>query len=89
MEAKEKARIDAMPMAATIAPSRTQKLQDAGGMTTHEARMQQWKQEEDAQWSKQDMRDYYKAGAKGGKFKGKREKGGVKTGAAGDGGLWQ
>lgn len=51
--------------------------------------MQQWKEESDAQWTKQEMRDYYKSGAKGGKFKGKREKGGVKTGAAGDGGLWE
>lgn len=58
-------------------------------MTTHEARMEQWKQEADAQYTKQEMRDYYKSGAKGGKFKGKREKGGVKTGAMGDGGLWE
>ncbi len=47
---------------------------DAGIMTTHEARMQQWKQQEDAQYTKQEMRDYYKSGAKGGKFKGKRRR---------------
>ena len=51
--------------------------------------MCQWQAEHDAGYTKQEMRDYYKAGPKGGKFKGKREKGGVKTGAAGDGGLWQ
>ncbi|SJX63059.1 uncharacterized protein SRS1_13884 [Sporisorium reilianum f. sp. reilianum] len=89
MLAKDAARAESMPGSGSVTPSRTQKMQDAGIMTTHEARMQQWKQEEDAQWSKQEMRDYYKAGAKGGKFKGKREKGGVKTGAAGDGGLWE
>ena len=89
MQAKDAARAESLPGSGTVTPSRTQKMQDAGILTTHEARMQQWKQEEDAQWTKQEMRDYYKSGAKGGKFKGKREKGGVKTGAAGDGGLWE
>lgn len=89
IEAKDAARAESLPGSGTATPSRTQKMQDAGIMTTHEARMQQWKQEEDAQYTKQEMRDYYKSGAKGGKFKGKREKGGVKTGAAGDGGLWE
>ncbi|CDS00296.1 uncharacterized protein SPSC_06649 [Sporisorium scitamineum] len=89
MQAKDAARAESLPGSGTTTPSRTQRMQDAGILTTHEARMQQWKQEEDAQWTKQEMRDYYKSGAKGGKFKGKREKGGVKTGAAGDGGLWE
>lgn len=89
IEAKDAARAESLPGSGTATPSRTQRMQDAGIMTTHEARMQQWKQEQDAQWTKQEMRDYYKSGAKGGKFKGKREKGGVKTGAAGDGGLWE
>ncbi|SPO24595.1 uncharacterized protein UTRI_03864 [Ustilago trichophora] len=89
LEAKDAARAESIPGSGTATPSRTQRMQDAGILTTHEARMQQWKQEEDAQWTKQEMRDYYKSGAKGGKFKGKREKGGVKTGAAGDGGLWE
>ncbi|SNX83868.1 uncharacterized protein MEPE_02576 [Melanopsichium pennsylvanicum] len=89
IEAKDAARAESLPGSGTTTPSRTQRMQDAGIMTTHEARMQQWKQEEDAQWTKQEMRDYYKSGAKGGKFKGKREKGGVKTGATGDGGLWE
>ncbi|EST05134.1 F-box domain protein [Kalmanozyma brasiliensis GHG001] len=89
IEARDAARAESLPGSGTTTPSRTQKMQDAGILTTHEARMQQWKQEEEAQWTKQEMRDYYKAGAKGGKFKGKREKGGVKTGAAGDGGLWE
>ncbi|TKY89308.1 hypothetical protein EX895_001839 [Sporisorium graminicola] len=89
MQAKDAARAESLPGSGTVTPSRTQKMQDAGILTTHEARMQQWKQEEDAQWSKQEMRDYYKSGPKGGKFKGKREKGGVKTGTAGDGGLWE
>lgn len=89
IEAKDAARAESLPGSGTATPSRTQRMQDAGILTTHEARMQQWKQEEDAQWTKQEMRDYYKSGAKGGKFKGKREKGGVKTGAAGDGGLWE
>ncbi|KIS68850.1 uncharacterized protein UMAG_12196 [Mycosarcoma maydis] len=89
MEAKDAARAESLPGSGTATPSRTQRMQDAGIQTTHEARMQQWKEESDAQWTKQEMRDYYKSGAKGGKFKGKREKGGVKTGAAGDGGLWE
>ncbi|KAJ9479298.1 F-box domain-containing protein [Pseudozyma hubeiensis] len=89
MQAKDAARAESLPGSGTVTPSRTQRMQDAGVMTTHEARMQQWKEESDAQWTKQEMRDYYKSGAKGGKFKGKREKGGVKTGAAGDGGLWE
>ncbi|CCF52415.1 uncharacterized protein UHO2_03793 [Ustilago hordei] len=89
IEAKDAARAESLPGSGTATPSRTQRLQDAGIMTTHEARMEQWKQEADAQYTKQEMRDYYKSGAKGGKFKGKREKGGVKTGAMGDGGLWE
>lgn len=89
IEAKDAARAESLPGSGTVTPSRTQRMQDAGIMTTHEARMQQWKQEEDAQYTKQEMRDYYKSGPKGGKFKGKREKGGVKTGVAGDGGLWE
>ncbi|SPO23609.1 uncharacterized protein UTRI_03864_B [Ustilago trichophora] len=89
IEAKDAARAESLPGSGTATPSRTQRMQDAGILTTHEARMQQWKQEQDAQWTKQEMRDYYKSGAKGGKFKGKREKGGVKTGAADDGGLWE
>ncbi|KAJ1026755.1 hypothetical protein NDA16_002052 [Ustilago loliicola] len=89
IEAKDAARAESLPGSGTATPSRTQRLQDAGIMTTHEARMEQWKQEADAQYTKQEMRDYYKSGAKGGKFKGKREKGGVKTGTIGDGGLWE
>lgn len=89
MQLKDAARAESLPGSGTTTPSRTQRMQDAGIMTTHEARMQQWKQELEAEWTKQQMRDYYKSGAKGGKFKGKREKGGVKTGAAGDGGLWE
>ncbi|SPO45555.1 uncharacterized protein PSANT_03241 [Moesziomyces antarcticus] len=89
IEARDAARAESLPGSGSVTPSRTQRMQDAGIMTTHEARMQQWQAEQDAGYSKQEMRDYYKAGPKGGKFKGKREKGGVKTGAAGDGGLWQ
>lgn len=89
IEARDAARAESLPGSGSVTPSRTQRMQDAGIMTTHEARMQQWQAEHDAGYTKQEMRDYYKAGPKGGKFKGKREKGGVKTGAAGDGGLWQ
>jgi len=89
IEAKDAARAESLPGSGTATPSRTQRMQDAGIKTAHEARMEQWKQEEEAGYTKQEMRDYYKSGAKGGKFKGKREKGGVKTGAAGDGGLWE
>jgi hypothetical protein len=89
LDAKDAARSDSLPGSGTVTPSRSQRMHDAGILTTQEARMQQWQHEQDAQWSKQEMRDYYKSGARGGKFKGKREKGGVKTGAEGDGGLWQ
>ncbi|PWY99546.1 hypothetical protein BCV70DRAFT_201114 [Testicularia cyperi] len=88
-EARDAARLESLPGSGTTTPSRTQRLADAGIQTTHQARMEQWQQEADSTYTKQEMRDYYKSGSKGGKFKGKREKGGVKTNAAGDGGLWQ
>lgn len=89
IEQKDAARAESLPTSGNVTPSRSQRLQDAGIQTAQQIRMQQWKEEEEAGFSKQEMRDYYKSGAKGGKFKGKREKGGVKTGSAADGGLWE
>lgn len=89
IEQKDAARAESLPTSGNVTPSRSQRLQDAGIQTAQQIRMQQWKEEEEAGYTKQEMRDYYKSGAKGGKFKGKREKGGVKTGSAGDGGLWE
>ena len=72
-------------------PTRTQRLADAGLQTTRDMREQQWAQEQ-AQigYTKNEMREYYKSATnKGGKVKGKRAKGGAKTGSVGDGGLWE
>ena len=73
----------------TSTPTRTQRMANAGIQTATEFRMNQWEQESNAAYSKAEMREYYKAGNKGGKVKGKTGRGGVKTGLAGDGGLWQ
>ncbi|KAN0064761.1 hypothetical protein ACQY0O_001818 [Thecaphora frezii] len=88
MEARDAQRAESLPGSGTVTPSRTQKMVDAGLVTTQMARRQQWDEQEQPA-TKEEMREYYKSATnKGGKVKGKREKGGVKTGLQGDGGLW-
>ncbi|PWN44547.1 hypothetical protein IE81DRAFT_10205 [Ceraceosorus guamensis] len=71
-------------------PSRSQRLADAGIQTAKDRNEERWQAEENSEWSKQDMRDYYKnQGSRGGKLRGKSGKGGAKTGSANDGGLWE
>lgn len=74
-------------------PSRSQKLKEMGLITHSEKREQEWKiqkEEQEKGYSKDEMRDYYKGlGNKGGKVKGKKGKGGVKTGSVDDGGIWE
>ncbi|EPQ30381.1 uncharacterized protein PFL1_01907 [Pseudozyma flocculosa PF-1] len=90
IEAREAERAESLPGSGATTPSRTQRMQERGILTAHEFRMEQWKAEQESGSTKNEMREYYKsAGNKGGKVKGKRAKGGVKTNAEGDGGLWQ
>jgi uncharacterized protein YgiM (DUF1202 family) len=54
-------------------------------------REEEWNNQESTTYTKTELREWYKsqAGTKGGKIKGKTGKGGVKTGSAGDGSLWE
>ncbi len=72
--------------------NRSQRLDEQGVQTASVQRQEQWRKEAAAaeEYSKKEARDWYKQqGARGGKVKGKRQKGGVKTGSAQDGGLWE
>lgn len=89
MEAKEQQRLESLPGSGAVTPSRTQRLRDEGIKTASEQRQEEWREQEQQGYSKEEMRDWYKeqGGTKGGKLKGKRGKGGQKTGAN-DGSLW-
>jgi hypothetical protein len=91
MEAREMQRLESLPGSGTTTPSRTQRLQEQGVKTHREMREEEWNSQENAGYSKTEMREWYKgqAGSKGGKIKGKTGKGGIKTGSAGDGSLWE
>lgn len=90
MEAKEQNRLESLPGSGTVTPSRTQRLRDEGIKTASEQRQDEWREQEQQGYSKEEMRDWYKqqGGTKGGKLKGKRGKGGSKTGMD-DGSLWE
>ena len=89
MEAKEQQRLESLPGSGAVTPSRTQRLRDEGIKTASEQRQDEWREQEQQGYTKEEMRDWYKqqGGTKGGKLKGKRGKGGSKTGAD-DGSLW-
>ncbi|PWN34979.1 uncharacterized protein FA14DRAFT_132908 [Meira miltonrushii] len=89
MEAKEQQRLESLPGSGAVTPSRTQRLRDEGIKTASEQRQDEWREQEQQGYTKEEMRDWYKeqGGTKGGKLKGKRGKGGQKTGAN-DGSLW-
>lgn len=91
MEAREAQRLESLPGSGATTPSRTQRLRDEGIKTPREMREDEWNSQESVGYSKGEMREWYKsqAGSKGGKIKGKTGKGGVKTGMANDGGLWE
>ncbi|UZJ52467.1 hypothetical protein CBS101457_001787 [Exobasidium rhododendri] len=91
IEAREVQRLESLPGSGTTTPSRTQRLKDQGVKTHKEMREEEWNSQENVGYSKTEMREWYKgqAGTKGGKVKGKTGKGGVKTGSAGDGSLWE
>lgn len=90
IEARDEARAASMPGSGTATPSRTQRLAEQGVQTAAARNEERWQAEQAQEWSKADMREYYKtAGNKGGKLRGKRNKGGVKTGSEADGGLWE
>lgn len=90
MEAREAQRLDSVPGSGAATPSRSQRLRDEGIVTPSEMRQEEWAQQDDTTFTKDEMREWYKSqgGSKGGKLKGKRGKGGAKTGAD-DGSLWQ
>lgn len=92
-EARALAREMGTPMSGsgTNTPTRSQRLEDSGARTAAVRNEEKWTAEEQSsQWSKTELRDYYKSqGTKGGKLKGKSGKGGVKTGSREDGGLWE
>ncbi|MCO5598603.1 hypothetical protein L7F22_052700 [Adiantum nelumboides] len=90
MEAKEQQRLESLPGSGAVTPSRTQRLRDEGIKTASEQRQEEWREQEQQGFTKAEMRDWYKeqGGTKGGKLKGKRGKGGSKTGVD-DGSLWE
>lgn len=90
IEAREAQRLESLPGSGTATPSRTQRLRDEGVRTATDVRQEEWKDQEAQGYSKEEMREWYKnqGGTKGGKLKGKRAKGGAKTGAD-DGSLWE
>lgn len=91
MEAREAQRLESLPGSGTATPSRSQRLRDEGIKTPKEIREEEWSAQESVGYSKGEMREWYKSqgGTKGGKIKGKTGKGGVKTGLANDGSLWE
>lgn len=93
MEAREQRRLESLPGSGTATPSRSQRLRDEGVKTASESRQEEWNAQREAEevgFSKNEMRDWYKAqgGTKGGKLKGKRQKGGAKAGAD-NASLWE
>ncbi|PWN52007.1 hypothetical protein IE53DRAFT_385622 [Violaceomyces palustris] len=89
MEAREQERYESLPGSGAVTPSRTQRMSEAGILTATEWREEQWRSQHEERWSKNEMREHYKSFSKGGKLKGKSAKGGVKTGSANDGSLWE
>jgi hypothetical protein len=90
LEARDEERAASMPGSGSATPSRTQRLAEQGVQTAAARNEERWQAEQGQEWSKADMREYYKtAGNKGGKLRGKSGKGGVKTGSMADGGLWE
>lgn len=89
IEAREQQRLESLPGSGTATPSRTQRMRDEGFKTVSDLRQDEWREQEHQGYSKEEMREWYKAqgGTKGGKLKGKRGKGGAKTGTE-DGSLW-
>lgn len=91
MEAREIQRLESLPGSGTTTPSRTQRLREEGIRTPRDIREEEWNSQESVGFSKGEMREWYKSqgGTKGGKLRGKTGKGGVKTGSANDGSLWE
>lgn len=75
-------------------PSRSQRLADSGLKTAKDVKEEQWAEaaeQEQAGYSKNELRQYYKeqGGSKGGKAKGVKAKSGKGSNRAGEDGLWE